>query len=573
MPLTLFFNLGYENGDVGGLGAATGWALDSLASVETIAAYFGNGGNLQSKSDELSDPAWTVTGGGSIATNEIVLGPPGLNATPWELTDGVGLAAHGVTITTLGIPGIPTPHAVVLSCWFRKPAGGPNDFVLLNWNNESKAWLDLDTGIVSQQNLGAEESATIEDYGDGWYRCTVRGQRSGAFSITITSQAVAGDETYVGTGVAVLQLYGVQANIGTTVTPYIVTGGIELGQLPFESFESLWDRNESYFFDFDDILTIVALYDTTAVGTKAFESFEELWDSNEGYDFALPPVTAANYTAIGAEVETFDVAWPESKATDVTSDHDNNALISASGWVQDERIIFQSADNALKTLPSPLAFDTVYWVLNTNASQTTIATTMGGSIIDTTDNGTGSPFTVTFVDRATYFFDLATAGATAAPYDGEVGAATEDFEDFEDEWGLGLFELADANNGLNEFIFTAPLPKRVHLLDEPVEFENIGGQTLPAGFSFNTTYYVRGAAGTDARSQGVQLGATPGGGVITFVDDGTGGPFKLKALGGNFHYITAFTNSTDIDAASYDTTFDLFEDFEEEWPTVTMVTV
>ena len=75
----------------------------------------------------------------------------------------------------------------------------------------AQAVFDLQNGTISSVLFG---SATIENIGNGWYRCTISGE-SGGTSIEIGIEKIA-ISTYT-------YAWGAQLNIGTTAKPYFPT--------------------------------------------------------------------------------------------------------------------------------------------------------------------------------------------------------------------------------------------------------------------------------------------------------------------------------------------------------------
>jgi hypothetical protein len=154
----------------------------------------------------------------------------------------------------------------------------------------------------------------------------------------------------------------------------------------------------------------------------------------------------------------------------------------------------------------------------------------------------------------------------------DLQGGTDSFEGLEVGWGVQEEVIDLTFNGTTDVVIFGgggPSQKVALLADEPIEFVNQGGQTLPTGLSFLTMYFVRGPDLTD-----FELAASPGGAKIDFTGNGSGGPFVMRRLGGNLVARTSFSGvGSDLEAASYDTTPEAYEDLEEDWPNIRMTTV
>jgi hypothetical protein len=88
------------------------------------------------------------------------------------------------------------------------------------------AFFNLDTGVVGNVDAGA--TATITNYGNGWYRCTVTATTAAGSSggIAIFSASANGSTNYAGTnGLAAGYFYGWQLELASYATSYIPTLG------------------------------------------------------------------------------------------------------------------------------------------------------------------------------------------------------------------------------------------------------------------------------------------------------------------------------------------------------------
>lgn len=174
-----------------------------------------------------------------------------------------------------------------------------------------------------------------------------------------------------------------------------------------------------------------------------------------------------------------------------------------------------------------------------------------------------------WLSNEAYLFAFVGEGTDLDPADfDDAQGGTETHDSFEVGWGVTEEAFAGADHPNNEFDWAlGPGPLLVE--DEPFMFINQGGQTLPAGLSFAPTVYFAG----NPNKTDFQVRATPLAIPINFTDNGTGGPFVVRRVGGNFTHLTALGADADHDFALYDTGMDPYEDFETEWPNVVMSTV
>jgi hypothetical protein len=83
------------------------------------------------------------------------------------------------------------------------------------------AYFDLLNGTVLSSEAGV--TASIQDLGDGWYRCAVTRQSSGVDPNAYIAPAVNGSEFYNGDGTSGILIWGAQNNLGTTAKTYVAT--------------------------------------------------------------------------------------------------------------------------------------------------------------------------------------------------------------------------------------------------------------------------------------------------------------------------------------------------------------
>ena len=155
---------------------------------------------------------------GTATANEII-SPQGIS-NGYKFTENTGTSAHYIDTTSISVT---SGNDYVISV-FGKYDGrfltiqGSSSIISSNY-----ATFNLETGVVEQENIG---DASIEDYGNGWYRCifkiTATGTGSGVITILLNDSATGGrSRSYTGDGTSGIYLYGLQIESGSYPTSYI----------------------------------------------------------------------------------------------------------------------------------------------------------------------------------------------------------------------------------------------------------------------------------------------------------------------------------------------------------------
>jgi hypothetical protein len=130
-------------------------------------------------------------------------------------------AASGTHILIQTPAGQVSGTTVTLSC-FAKSAERTQINFLNNGGGLGSATFNLIAGTATLVN---GVSASIQNYGNGWYRCilTYTPGLTGNFNVQIRLADASGNTSYTGTGTSGLYVFGAQLEVGSVATSYIPT--------------------------------------------------------------------------------------------------------------------------------------------------------------------------------------------------------------------------------------------------------------------------------------------------------------------------------------------------------------
>ena len=108
---------------------------------------------------------------------------------------------------------------------------GENNFVVLWWvySNTSKTWFDLENGVVGSKTGAATDNAKIEDYGNGWFKCSVTRNEIGNVYCVIGNSNQDAVFSYQGDGTSGVYIWGAMLEEGSYPTSYIPNYGTAAG--------------------------------------------------------------------------------------------------------------------------------------------------------------------------------------------------------------------------------------------------------------------------------------------------------------------------------------------------------
>ncbi len=171
--------------------------------------------NLAEASEDFSTTDWT-TSNSSIIVNQAI--SPDGTASADKLIANTNNTNHYIGISSTTVSG-------ALCCSVFAKADEYN-FIRLRFNNSTQSgrvWFNLSSGTVGTTDASVD--ASIEDYGDGWYRCIAveSGNTSTFAGFQIFPQSADNQTTYAGDGESGVLIWGAQFEEGSFPTSYIPT--------------------------------------------------------------------------------------------------------------------------------------------------------------------------------------------------------------------------------------------------------------------------------------------------------------------------------------------------------------
>ena len=177
--------------------------------------------NLVTHSENFSNASWRKLG--SVVTQNNTISPEGVqNAS--EVT-ALGTSVLYIIIRDSIV--VPSAGTYTMSCFFKYTNNDWVSLVFGSYDSTGVAWFDIQNGVKGQVNGGTSD---IEDYGNGWYRCSVTsaigtGDLDGRFQINVCPDdgGVNYPDISSRSGKSV-ELFGAQLEQGG-LTSYIPTNG------------------------------------------------------------------------------------------------------------------------------------------------------------------------------------------------------------------------------------------------------------------------------------------------------------------------------------------------------------
>lgn len=330
-----------------------------------------------------------------------------------------------------------------------------------------------------------------------------------------------------------------------------------------------WKTNGSRAIENDGAVTFAA-----ATGSWGAITHWAVFDALTGGNMlAHGSLTSGSFTVEEDDVPTFadgaiDVSIAATASANFTADSSTDVLTANAHGLTDGKRVVLSTTN---TLPAGLSIERVYFVRDATTNTFKLALTSGGSAIDITDNGTGThTFTVagnvsdyTAGKLLQHLFKIA---SFTVPTDIYVGLSQADPDDdgstLDEPDGHAYARVqtntwdtasggATANTSAVDFATVASdtgtatvdagtdvFTSTAHGLNDDEAIVWTTTDTLPAGLSANTPYFVR-----DSTTNTFKVSATKGGSAVDITDTGTG-THSWQASWGKVRRITLHDAST-----------------------------
>jgi hypothetical protein len=190
-------------GDLSFTRASNGTRINSQGLVEVVPW------NLLQESETFSNAVWTKQDS-SITANATTA--PNGTLTADKLVENTSTSAHSVWQAN-NLPNQTYTYSFYAKASERVWVYTRGD-IGLNYFNVS-------TGVVGTTSAGA--TSTIENVGNGWYRCIVTKTFHPQFNTQIAISTADNIDSYTGNGTSGIFLWGAQLNIGSTAKPYFPT--------------------------------------------------------------------------------------------------------------------------------------------------------------------------------------------------------------------------------------------------------------------------------------------------------------------------------------------------------------
>jgi len=191
--------------------------IDYTDSAEGVLLLENSATNLLPYSEDFSQSSW-VNFRSSITSNDTISPNGSFNAD--NLVENSDTGTHALQERRYGL----SSGSQYTYSFFAK-ASAVKQVGLLASNPSQGSIFDLENGIVYGDFVSAPNSSKIENFGNGWYRCSITttlNNTDSKFGIYLVKN---GSENYTGNGTDGLYIYGAMLEANSFSTSYIPTSG------------------------------------------------------------------------------------------------------------------------------------------------------------------------------------------------------------------------------------------------------------------------------------------------------------------------------------------------------------
>ena len=191
--------------------------------------------NLLQYTEEFNNAVWAAPSGNATVTPNATTAPNG-TSTADQFTVGATTGDNRRSQS-----GISIPNGNTITVYGK--ANTANWLYVFVGNTTATAWFDLSAGTVG---TSANSTASIEDVGDGWYRCRITNNSTTGNAVWI--EVADGDSSSVGVVGQSLFIWGAQLEQGSTATNYQRVGSfLDVSEEGKARRGRLWYNGTSHF--------------------------------------------------------------------------------------------------------------------------------------------------------------------------------------------------------------------------------------------------------------------------------------------------------------------------------------